>query len=519
MLEEGLRKTTFPPGDAALAMLSFIRFELPEGGTSAEERFLRLFSLLNDRVFGPIAGAKEHFHHEIGGWLSFQNRWERPGRSRSVSNGPSMNSRGTHALSMDSDPVVQLLCGVEALVAKDKLPTLLEAVSSETYYRPNVHFQFPFQALPLPSQELVLAILQSTIDGKPVDTTGRSNGEKLFQNLLRVHPKDQHELRRYLASKTQIPQDGNRPLSLSPLSRMTSPFHNISNFSLPRDKEEQFKTPHIMLTMLEVYLMTFIRYALASPKSSSPQPQGMTSNRPVSRSIPYGEQVYLHLFKCYLLHFLPNSEVCKDFLGYTPLNRNSELFLRIVLELWLCGETKFTAVVKAADTFRERRRSERSPDLSTYFDLIYFNYNPPLPHVQTCIRSLIIHVLKDPHTALSVKDCYDFSQRATTAENTTGPVMLPWCVSPSMTVLQQPFFNFIISTFRHAPIHVLASPFFTALDTWLMWLEPWNMELSKLLYTWSLLYSYTILPLIFCCILTHDNRTKKYCQHIRLFCD
>ena len=496
MLEEGLRKTTFPPGDAALAMLSFIRFELPEGGTSAEERFLRLVSLLNDRVFGPIAGEKELFHHEIGGWLSFQNKWECPGVSRSKNSRPRTHPRSKHALSMDSDPVVQLLCGVEALTDKEKLPTLLEAVSSETDYRPNALFQFPFQALPNPTQELILAILQSTIDGKPVDTTGRSNGERLFQDLIRVHPKEQHELRRYQASKTKIPQDGNRPLSLSPLSRVTSPFHNISNFSFPREKDEQLKIPHIMLTMLEVYLVTFVRYALASPKSTSPQPQGMSSNRPVSRSIPYGEQVYLYLFKCYLLHFLPNFEAHQYFLGYTNLNRNSELFLRIVLELWFCGEMKFTAVVKAAESYRERRGAERSIDLSTYFDLIHFNYNPPLPHVQACVRSLIIHVLKDQHTALSVKDCYDEAQRATTTENTAGPTMLPWCVSPSMTVLQQPFFNFIISTFRHAPIHVFASPFFTALDVWLMWLEPWNMELSKLLLARSLLCSYYVLHLI-----------------------
>ena len=479
MLEEGLRKTTFPPGDAALALLSFIRYELPEGGAGAEERFLRIFSLMNDRLFGPMSGEKDQFRHEIGGWFSFQNRWDRASSSRSKPNGSNSPHRGTETSSIDSDSVVQLLCGVESLVEKDKLPTLIEAISSESEHRPSVHFQFPFQALPQPTQDLIIAMIQSIIDGKPVDGSGRVNGERLFRSLLRVPPKEQQELRRYQASKTQQKQQRNIPLIMSPVSKVGSPFQNITNSASTEKKPDELKTPHIMLTMLEVYLFTYIRYALASPKTAIPQPQGVGSNRSASpKSIAYGEQVYRHLFKCYLLHFLPQ-EVRKDFIGFAPINRDSELFLRVVIEFWFCGGMTFTPITKAATSFRERQGMDAPIDLSTSFDLIKVNYEATPLSVQTSIRLLIIRVLKDSDIPLAVMDCMDVSARASASENNDGPSVLPWCVSAPMTILQQPFYNFITSTFRHAPIHVVASPFFNALDTWLMWLEPWNVELSK----------------------------------------
>ena len=40
------------PHDAALALLSFLRDELPAGGTGAERRFVGHFPLIADRVFG-----------------------------------------------------------------------------------------------------------------------------------------------------------------------------------------------------------------------------------------------------------------------------------------------------------------------------------------------------------------------------------------------------------------------------------------------------------------------------------
>jgi hypothetical protein len=54
-----------------------------------------------------------------------------------------------------------------------------------------------------------------------------------------------------------------------------------------------------------------------------------------------------------------------------------------------------------------------------------------------------------------------------------------WCLSPSMSCAQQSFFNYIRITFRHAPVHVANSPFYTALNAWLVWIEPWNVQVRK----------------------------------------
>ena len=42
-----------------------------------------------------------------------------------------------------------------------------------------------------------------------------------------------------------------------------------------------------------------------------------------------------------------------------------------------------------------------------------------------------------------------------------------------MSAIQVPLYNFIRAAFRSAPIHTSASSFFTAMDVWLAWLQPW----------------------------------------------
>eukprot|EP00543_Licmophora_paradoxa_P002717 CAMPEP_0202443764 /NCGR_PEP_ID=MMETSP1360-20130828/2944_1 /ASSEMBLY_ACC=CAM_ASM_000848 /TAXON_ID=515479 /ORGANISM="Licmophora paradoxa, Strain CCMP2313" /LENGTH=432 /DNA_ID=CAMNT_0049059545 /DNA_START=56 /DNA_END=1354 /DNA_ORIENTATION=- len=48
-----------------------------------------------------------------------------------------------------------------------------------------------------------------------------------------------------------------------------------------------------------------------------------------------------------------------------------------------------------------------------------------------------------------------------------------------MTAFQQSYYNFILASFRHAPIHMSGSAFYAAFDSWLWWLEPWNVEWRK----------------------------------------
>jgi hypothetical protein len=50
-----------------------------------------------------------------------------------------------------------------------------------------------------------------------------------------------------------------------------------------------------------------------------------------------------------------------------------------------------------------------------------------------------------------------------------------------MTMLQLPFYNFLRTTFRYASIHATTSPFHAAIEAWLVWIEPWNVEMRKLI--------------------------------------
>jgi hypothetical protein len=474
MLEETLRSPTSPPAEVAQNLISFVRFELQDGSANAEKRFITLFSLLCDRLFGPMGDAKEGFRHHTGGWLSRQTRWDtpRPQPSQHAHHLPS-------APSIDMDPVVQLLCGMESLKSKEKLPTFVEAISGNTEARRGVRIQYSFYALPRPTQDLFRKMVQSAVDGSSVDESMRSNAHRLLGVLLCVAPREQTELRRILSAKN-LHKDRSRPLSLSPGA--LSPIFRASTSS-SKPNTSSLEMPKVMLSMTEYFLISFIRYPLASPAPPIPAPQGhqhVSAGVTRHKVVPYGETVYLHLFRCYLLHYLPIIPQGKTFLGFPRLSVESEAFLRIIVEFWLCGTMEPMPAQNAAKTILERRKKSGDlsgdVDLESAFDLVQVKYDPQPVLVQRCAKSLIAHTLRDPNVELAVIDCNSVASRVCVSDI----MPLPWCLSPSMTVLQQDFYKYVVAALRYAPIHVSGSPFYAALDSLLLWLEPWNVETSKL---------------------------------------
>ena len=477
MLEESLRSITAPPAEVAQSMLSFIRYELQDGSANAEKRFITLFSLLCERLFGRKGGANDGFRYETGGWLARQSRWVIPR--------PHSSPHSTHNLqsapSMDNDPVVQLLCGMESLKSKEKLPTFIEAINGNTEARRGVRVQFSFFALPKPSQDLLRAMVLNTADGSLVDESVRHNAFRLFGVLLRVSPRDQSDIRRILLAQKSLPKDKSRPLSLSPGHHSTT-FQAAKTSSKP--ESTSLENMKVVLNMMEFFLFSFIRYPLASPAPTVPAPQGHQSvyaNISRHNVVPYGESVYLHLFRCYLLHFLPVIPQEKSFLGFPTLSVESELFLRVIVEFWVCANMEPLPITKAAEAILERRlknhNSSTNIDLESVFDLIQVKYDPQPQLVQKCLKNLIAHLLRDPNVEAAVMNCTNTAN----CNAISGCLPLPWCISPSMTVLQQDFYKYVVASLRHAPIHVAGSPFFAALDAWVMWLEPWNVEISKFL--------------------------------------
>jgi len=204
MLEEALNSPHFQPGEAALALLSFFQQELPAGGSAAEVRFCRLFPLICARVFGTYDKGLNEF--ELGGWLSRQSPWniERLQKNHSMSNSANTSTAAkkiqqagsslshsavgksmTHlALNssqrLDMDPVVQLLSiyikqhlsslkhsippnlknSSSSYGLKGVVPTLVNAIGTETQLRPGIRFAFPLTAMNLQVQQFMMNKLQ-----------------------------------------------------------------------------------------------------------------------------------------------------------------------------------------------------------------------------------------------------------------------------------------------------------------------------------------------------------------------
>ena len=347
-MEEALTSPTYPPAEASLALLAFLRDELPLGGTAAEARFLRLFPLLVSRIFGEL-NANDGFKHEPGGWLGRKERWSvgsgaggAGGTSRSPglrgsatgTSSSSSSSRagaggdsrrgdstmytptpargsGVHrsgtpgsvggnqaALSLDRDPVVQLLRGnpralqggSSASTSRTRQPTLIDAISDESVHRPGVRFSFDFRALPLSTQAAFVSLLLDNVAAGTISRYPlvRPNAARLG-SVLRYPIAEQADLRFALQRCLQMTQyhqqqrrggPVQRPGGLSPLGvsgsvgvgGSASPAGgdlSTAAMMLPLPADAR---AFISLTMLEYYLFFFVRFAAYGQSSQQAQP-------------------------------------------------------------------------------------------------------------------------------------------------------------------------------------------------------------------------------------------------------
>lgn len=483
MLEEALSSTTYSPAEAALTFISFLEVELAAGGAAAESRFFKLFSMLCDRVFGEIS-KDEGFKHQVGGWLSRHVRWERPNTSLSSQTSTSHyripQRPGQNTNSIRSDPVVKLL-GAGAnntLAAKDQQRplTLMEAFAKEAEHRPNVRYTFPFEAFPKSTQDAWLALIDIALGGVTSleHTMISENSTRLLGTLFRVQPLEQISLRQHQQAKAEQ-RDIRRPLQLSPMQFQSRQPLSPMAMQISTPTKDKDSHPMISLSMLEYYLVVFIRYPLAPPPSQ-PQPaptKSIRSGVPIpspSRAEPYGEAVYYELFQEYTDYYVPSTLPQGQSSGFAPLRRPSELFVRIAVELWLEGQHALLPTAHVVKTFLERPGVKPQVDLNDSFDLVRTKYNPPPFQISRCFHKLVARAVSDGALLDMAKDMYAGFRGA-------NPDIL--CISPVMTILQLPFFNYIRNTFRHASIHAKQSPFYAALNDWLVWLEPWNTRYGK----------------------------------------
>ena len=476
MLEEALSSTTYSPAEAALTFISFLEVELAAGGAAAETRFFKLFSLLCNRVFGELS-KEEGFKHLVGGWLGRHVKWERPSTSLPSSPRPRIPHRTpASSTSIETDPVVKLL-GTNSMaratgVRQQQQPlTLIEAFTKEAEHRPNVRYQFPFHAFPKSTQMAWLAVVEQALSGVPArEKLINENSIRLLGSLLRVKPLEQVSLRQYQQQKTQV-KGHNRHRQLSPMQFQTrqpmSPLAGQAPVTPIKDKDS---LPMISLSMLEYYLVMFLRYPLA-PAPCPPQSVSTKTIRsgvpvpPPRQTEPYGDSVYYQLFQEYTDFYVPCSIPQGHSTGFSPLLRPSELFVRITVDLWLEGQnaTMWTTE-KAVKGFQERH-PQSSVDLNTSFELVKATYIPPPSQISRCLHKLVARAVSDGKIL-------DAAKAITAGHRGVSPEIT--LLSPTMTILQLPLYNHIRNAFRYASVHAMQSPFYSALNCWLVWLEPWN---------------------------------------------
>lgn len=479
MLEETLNSTTYSPAEVAQMLISYVEVELSAGGASAEARFFKLFTLLCKRVFGEISTTDNK--HEIGGWLSRTTKWERPPTSLSQSSphhmyGGHARSQTSQQNSIRSDPVVKLL-GVTttASPARNQGPLILiEAFAKEAEDRPSVWYPFQFPGLPKSMQHDLLSLIQLALGGVTIgDRQVSENSTQLMGSLFRVKPIEQIQLIQYQQAKAQQ-HDQRRPLQLKPLYTQ-SPSSPSAASMMGSPAKEKETPPNVLLSMLEYYLLVFIRYPLAAPNvkaaSSNAIPTLPSGGTPIpSRKIePYGDSVYNELFQEYVSYYVPSRVPLGSFNGFGSFPRQSQLFVRIIVALWLEGLNQMTPTSKAVEVLRDRRGLMSPIDLNVSFDLVHAQYQPLPGQLSKLVSVLVKRAISDGSIADLMKDTY---------QGFKGPNPDILCLSPTMTILQQPFFNHVRTAFRYGSVHSSKSIFYSAMTDWLMWLEPWNMQYS-----------------------------------------
>ena len=240
---------------------------------------------------------------------------------------------------------------------------------------------------------------------------------------------------------------GNSPTSLISSSTVSpSALRPLGSASVGGENNVQMiaSKVNVQLNLLETYIILFIRYPLAAPGGNNinnatyPNHQRGTSvvsramaycQIPISKTMPYGEVMYQNLFESYLWRYFPydfqyGASNLFNIRSGNGINRNSELFLRTVIDFWLEGNNVFpttsNALQQLYNSSYDGSNQELQPGLDASYDMarinskrvntskqhhsrhpLYFlqnnvGYTPPPPQIQHCLEVLVNHFICDP---------------------------------------------------------------------------------------------------------------------------
>ena len=588
---------SLPPADGALALLSFLRDELPAGGSSAEKRFLRLFSLIVDRVFGElnrpqlqspaspgsitspggstyssptstdtnnnnVSGDGKLYHHRDGGWLTLVNTPKPTGASSTATASPSPSSlsltstQQKQSQSLENDPIFKLL---RAPIKNNDLysqqqPTLLNALSAESIHHPQIKFKLPLGALSPLFKDLVqdwkkcyLQEMERTNQNAAMGRTaargpfasstntattnansatieglsGKENVTRILYHLLLNGPNEQVEMKKYFQSGGDgnvLQQQSRNQLSspraafITPMKQQSQSQRNTPRASSNNTAHNKNNEPNIDLTMLEYYLFIFLRFPLANLEWELQHQDQLRRMRYGTATTPYGQRVYSHLMSSYMKYYLPHGGEYQKPDGSGPqrdgmadvssplLDRNAELFLRLVIEFWVEGQVSPPTFAEGIQRYRNGRSaflstsssstssssSSLNPTLRDSLELTQPSkkYVSPQSQIQIGVLKLVRHLVSDVRVRNMVKQASMACQRRQIDER-EGRVTIDdnakisWCLPPAMTTTQSSILNYIRLGLACGSIHDRRSIFHRALEAWLVWIEPWNYVMKR----------------------------------------
>ena len=380
------------------------------------------------------------------------------------------------------------------------------------------------------------AIIETTTEVEGM--IGKENATKILYHLLLNGPNEQVELKNYFQSgggsgNGVLQQKNlNQRMMTSPRAAFVTPMKQQQQQQQPSNRmgfnnnsnnnNNSLNEPNIDLSMLEYYLLVFLRFPFTNKEWEAQYQDQLRRMRYGSgSSTAYGQRVYFHLMSSYMNYYLPHGLYRPDGSSSSgasmlnegrggvvvgvqqPLDRTAELFLRLVIELWVEGQVSPPTFSDGIQRYRNGRSaflstsssssssstsSSLNPTLRDSLELtqpLKGKYDPPPPsQIQIGVLNLIRHVVSDVTVRNMVKSASIACQRRQTQERDGNVIddndtKISWCLPTAMSTLQPSIFNYIRLGLACGSIHDKRSIFHRALETWLVWIEPWNYVMKR----------------------------------------
>lgn len=331
---------------------------------------------------------------------------------------------------------------------------------------------------------------------------GKEDDGSIFQFLFRiVHPVE------FKLELDMLPEQSK--MSIMGRSAYTSV---LFSQLLHKPLTKQFldpRNPVLLVTIKELYLFYFLRHPASHQVAPSPSDGGLSDGKPRPTSIigslsgsfggnkrkaDYSWRLFVNdgvvsltkgnpynvLLLQYLRVFLPDTTKAVASRFHAKVLQHSNLFLHILIEFWL----RQNLIVFSDDPTGQMdaiTNARLVTKLSSPFASVhtYTSYMAPTDDLLSSLLLSIIHLLSDSFypAALTVPSGTSASSSAKSSlcsnmASTSGGGYL----SPSITVMRRPLYEFFRLVFSRAPIGLSPTAFHAITDVWLAYLQPWYCQ-------------------------------------------